>query len=62
MLNQGFKSPTDSQEEPKIPACDWLFQIGKDLGYRDGYIEVFRKRRSTTHSMSLDESIVALKK
>jgi hypothetical protein len=46
----------------KIPACDWLFQIGKDLGYRDGYIEVFRKRRSTTHSISLDESIVALKK
>jgi DNA modification methylase len=46
----------------KIPVTDVLRQIGLDLGFADSYIEQVRERRSTTHSMSLPENIVALRK
>jgi hypothetical protein len=46
----------------KIPVTDVLREIGLDLGFGDSYIETVRERRSTTHSMSLPENIVALRK
>ena len=45
-----------------IPVTDILLRIGRDLGFGDHYIEQVRERRSTTHSMSLPESILALRK
>jgi len=46
----------------RIPVTDVLHQIGLDLGFTDSYVETVRERRSTTHSMSLPENIVALRK
>jgi len=45
-----------------IPVTDLLLQIGRDLGFGEHYIEQVRDRRSTTHSMSLPENILALRK
>ena len=45
-----------------IPVTDILLKIGQDLGFGDHYIEQVRERRSTTHSMSLPESVLALRK
>lgn len=45
-----------------IPVTDILLRIGQDLGFDDHYIEPVRERRSTTHSMSLPENILALRK
>lgn len=42
----------------KIPVVEVLRKIAGDLGFVHSYIEVVRKRRSTTHAMSLPESIV----
>jgi hypothetical protein len=46
----------------KIPVSEILLQIGESLGYEDSYIELVRKRRSTTHEMALEETIVGLKR
>ncbi len=46
----------------KIPVTDILREIGRDLGFTDTYTETVRQRRSTTHSMSLPESVLALRK
>ena len=46
----------------KIPVTDILRDIAGDLGFADSYIELVRDRRSTTHSMSLPESVLALRK
>ncbi|MBM4033846.1 MAG: site-specific DNA-methyltransferase [Planctomycetes bacterium] len=46
----------------KIPVTDVLRDIAADLGFADSYIETVRNRRSTSHSMSLPENIVALRK
>jgi hypothetical protein len=46
----------------KIPVVEILRRIAADLGFINSYIEVVRLRRSTTHSMSLDESIVGFQK
>ena len=45
-----------------IPVTDILLKIGLDLGFGDHYIEQVRERRSTTHSMTLPENILALRK
>ncbi|HUT34255.1 MAG TPA: DNA methyltransferase [Planctomycetota bacterium] len=46
----------------KIPVTDILRDIATDLGFTDSYIEIVRERRSTTHTMSLPESVLALRK
>ena len=46
----------------KIPVTDILRELGADLGFTDSYIETVRQRRSTTHSMSLPENTLALRK
>jgi len=46
----------------KIPVVELLRQISGDQGFVNSYVEVVRKRRSTTHAMSLDESIVGFQK
>ncbi|MFW6107289.1 MAG: hypothetical protein ACOC8A_01215 [bacterium] len=45
-----------------IPVTDILLKIGRDLGFADHYVEQVRERRSTTHSMSLPENVLALRK
>ena len=45
-----------------IPVTNILQQIGLDLGFREHYVEQVRERRSTTHSMSLPENVLALRK
>ena len=45
-----------------IPVTDILLKIGQDLGFDDHYIEQVRERRSTTHSMSLPENVLGLRK
>jgi len=46
----------------RIPVTDILRDIGRDLGFADTYTETVRERRSTTHSMSLPESVVGLRR
>jgi DNA modification methylase len=45
-----------------IPVTEFLRDIGTDIGFADGYVEQVRERRSTTHSMSLPENLLALQK
>ena len=44
-----------------IPVGKIFVEIAKDLGYSSTDIELFRVRRSTIHSISLNEEIVILK-
>jgi len=46
----------------RIPVTDILRETGRALGFADSYVETVRERRSTTHSMSLPENILALRK
>ncbi len=46
----------------KIPVTDVLAEMGRNIGFCGPFIEKFRERRSTTHSMSLPENILALRK
>jgi DNA modification methylase len=46
----------------RIPATDVLSEIGRDLGFAESYVEQVRERRSTTHSMTLPENTLALRK
>jgi DNA modification methylase len=45
-----------------IPATDILREIGRDLGFGESHVDQVRERRSTTHSMSLPENVLALGK
>jgi DNA modification methylase len=45
-----------------IPTGRIIAEIGAHLGYAESYVELYRYRRSSTHSMPLAENIVALGK
>jgi len=46
----------------RIPVTDILRQMAGDIGFADSFVETVRERRSTTHSMSLPENILGLRK